>query len=92
MMFLDCPAYLHKECSLRCGLPAEVRYRFILRSTGGPLESAMISCPSGHWFNGPIESLTLSKEKETRPGQRWQGIRGSQCYENRAALSSGGSE
>jgi hypothetical protein len=29
-----------------------------MRSTGGPLESAMIRCPAGHWFNGPIESLT----------------------------------
>jgi hypothetical protein len=29
-----------------------------MSSTGGPLECAMISCPAGHWFNGPIESLT----------------------------------
>jgi hypothetical protein len=26
-----------------------------MRSTDGPLEAAMIRCPSGHWFNGPNE-------------------------------------
>jgi hypothetical protein len=57
MMFLDCPAYLDQDGAARCGLPAEVRCRFTMRSTGGPLESAMIRCPAGHWFNGPIESL-----------------------------------
>ena len=45
-----------------CGLPAEVRCRFIMRSTDGPLESAMISCPAGHWFTGPIEFLTPATE------------------------------
>jgi hypothetical protein len=58
MMFLDCPAWLDKEGAARCGLPAEVRCRYTLRSTDGLLESAMIRCPDGHWFNGPIESLT----------------------------------
>jgi hypothetical protein len=59
MMFLDCPAYLDPGGAARCGLPAEVRCRFTMRSTGGTLESAMIRCPAGHWFNGPLESLTL---------------------------------
>jgi hypothetical protein len=58
MMFLDCPAYLDTGRTVRCGLPAEVRCRFTMRSTDGPLESAMIKCPVGHWFTGPIESLT----------------------------------
>ena len=58
MMFLDCPAYLDAERTVRCGLPAEIRRRFTMRSTDGPLESAMIRCPAGHWFNGPIECLT----------------------------------
>ena len=35
MMFLDCPAYLDKDGALGCGLPAEVRYRFTMRSTDG---------------------------------------------------------
>jgi hypothetical protein len=46
------------------GCPAEVRGRFVMQSTGGPLEGAMIRCPVGHWFTGPIESLTLT----TGPG------------------------
>jgi hypothetical protein len=57
MMVLDCPAYLDTERTVRCGLPAEVRCQFTMRSTDGPLESAMIKCPAGHWFTGPIESL-----------------------------------
>jgi hypothetical protein len=60
MMFLDCPAYLDEDGTRRCGLPAEVRFRFVLRCSDGPLEAATIRCPSGHWFNGPIESLTNS--------------------------------
>jgi hypothetical protein len=65
LMFLDCPAYLDRDGSQRCGLPAEVRCRFMMRSTDGPLESAMIRCPAGHWFNGPIEFFTL----KTEPGR-----------------------
>src|SRR5258708_17890688 len=64
MMFLDCPAYLDEEGAVRCGLPAEVRSRFTMRSTSGPLESVMIRCPSGHWFNAPVEFLTLKNGKE----------------------------
>jgi hypothetical protein len=58
MMFLDCPEYLDQDGTVRCGLPAEVRRRFTMRSTDGPIEAAMIRCPAGHWFNGPVESLT----------------------------------
>ena len=58
MMFLDCPAYLDEDGAERCGLPAEVCDRFAVRSTGGPIENVRIRCPSGHWFNGPIEFLT----------------------------------
>jgi hypothetical protein len=48
----------------RCGLPAAVEYRYTMESTDGPLESAKIRCPSGHSFNGPIESLTWDKHRE----------------------------
>ncbi len=65
MMFLDCPAYLDEESARRCGLPAEVKRRFTLRSTDGFLESVMIRCPSGHWFNGPIEFLAPEKGRST---------------------------
>ena len=58
MMFLDCPAHLDQDGAERCGLPAEVRSRFTMHSTEGPLESAMIQCPAGHYFCGAIESLT----------------------------------
>ena len=62
LMFLDCPAYLDEEGGERSGLPAEVRSRFTINSTDGPLDSAMIRCPAGHWFTGPLESLTLTTE------------------------------
>jgi len=65
LIFLDCPAYLGRDGAQRCGLPAEVRCRFIMESTDGPLDSAMIRCPAGHWFTGAIESLTLT----TAPGR-----------------------
>jgi len=59
--FLDCPAYLDKTGTARCGLPAAVEYRYTIGSTDGPLESARIRCPRGHFFNGPIESLLWDK-------------------------------
>lgn len=58
MMFLDCPAYLDQDRAARCGLPAEVRCQFTMRSTDGPLESVVIRCPAGHHFSGPVECLT----------------------------------
>ena len=69
LMFLDCPAYLDKQNLLRCGLPAEVKRRFIMRSTSGPIECAMIRCPAGHFFNGPIEFLSLESTARTAHGQ-----------------------
>jgi hypothetical protein len=68
MMFLDCPAYLDQDGATRCGLPAEVSTRFIMNSTEGPLESAMIRCPAGHWFNGRIEFLTWDRTDKRDPG------------------------
>ena len=65
VMFLDCPAYMDKTGSVRCGLPAEVEGRYLMRSTDGPLESAKIRCPRGHWFNGPIESLSTEERPDT---------------------------
>ena len=67
MMFLNCPAYLDQESAVRCGLPAEVRCRFTMRSTDGPLESVMIMCPAGHYFNGPIEFLTRDSTDKQDP-------------------------
>ena len=58
-MYLDCPAYLDDQGATRCGLPAEVERSYLMDSTDGPLDSVMIRCPAGHWFNGPVEFLTL---------------------------------
>jgi hypothetical protein len=68
-MFLDCPPYLDREGTARCGLPAEVRCRFAMRSTDGPVESAMIRCPAGHHFCGAIESLTWDRSGKRGPGR-----------------------
>ncbi len=64
VMFLDCPAYLDRHGTVRCGLPAEVEDRYSMRSSDGPLMSMKIRCPVGHWFNGPLESLTLVNTAE----------------------------
>ena len=70
MMFLNCPAYLDQDSAIRCGLPAEVRCQFTMRSTDGSLDSVMIRCPAGHHFNGPIESLTAEGPDRHDPGSR----------------------
>jgi hypothetical protein len=75
MMFLDCPAYLDEDGARRCGLPAEVRCRFTMRSSDGPAEAATIRCPAGHWFNGPIESLTWDGKNNHDPGTAAAGSR-----------------
>jgi hypothetical protein len=64
MMFMDCPAHMDNNGAERCGLPAEVEYRYAVISTDGPLESAKIRCPRGHWFNAPIEFLTWGKRSD----------------------------
>ena len=58
MLFLDCPAYMDSHGAQRCGLPAEVEDQYTAQSSDGPLISMKIRCPVGHWFNGPLESLT----------------------------------
>ena len=68
MMFLDCPAYLDPDGAERCGLPAEVRCRFTMHSTDGPIESATIRCPAGHYFCGAIECLTWHGNGKHDPG------------------------
>jgi len=65
-MLVDCPAFLGHDGAARCGLPAEVEARYTLRSTDGPLESAKIRCPRGHWFNGAIESLSAPESRPNR--------------------------
>jgi hypothetical protein len=76
VMFLDCPEYMDQHGEARCGLPAAVEYRYTIKSTDGPLESVKIRCPRGHFFNGPLESLTWEKAPYAHPraaGRRDQG-------------------
>ena len=75
MMFLDCPACLDQGGALRCGLPAEVRCRFTMRSTDGPVEAAMSRCPAGHYFCGAIESLTWDGKDKHGPDPAGLGSR-----------------
>jgi hypothetical protein len=73
VMFLDCPAYMDQRGTARCGLPAAVEDWYTMTSTDGPLESARIRCPRGHYFNGPLESLTWEKAPTAAPAARNQG-------------------
>ena len=68
IMFLDCPAYVDEDRKERCGLPAAVGRWFVMDSTDGPLESAMIRSPVGHFFNGPVEFLTYDKRESAAGG------------------------
>jgi hypothetical protein len=68
VMFLDCPEYMDRHGAARCGLPAAVEYRYTMQSTDGPLESVKIRCARGHFFNGPLESLTWEKVAYSHPG------------------------
>ncbi len=75
MMFLACPAYLDQDGAARCGLPAEIRCRFTMHSTDGPLDGVMIRCPAGHHFSGPVESLTRDRTDNHDPGVAGLGSR-----------------
>ena len=57
--FLDCPAYMNGDGTVRCGLPAVVEDSYTLSSTDGPVTSVKIHCPAGHWFSGPVSALTV---------------------------------
>jgi len=69
VMFLDCPAYMDEPGDARCGLPAAVESRSTVGPTGGALAVAKISCPRGHWFQGPVDALTLSPAVAAAEGQ-----------------------
>jgi hypothetical protein len=91
MMFLNCPAYLDQDSAVRCGLPAEVRCRFTMRSTDGPLESVMIRCPAGHSFSGPVEFLTSDSTDNHDPGPAGPGSRSGRDSLRRGHDGRGGS-
>ena len=66
-MLVDCPAFLGGDGAVRCGLPAEVQARYTAGSTAGPLECVKIRCPRGHWFNGPVEFLSMPQSRSGLP-------------------------
>jgi hypothetical protein len=72
--FVDCPAYADKLGTIRCGLPAEVEDRYTMMSTDGPLDSARIRCPRGHFFNGPLESLSCESGPADQPARALSGL------------------
>jgi hypothetical protein len=91
VMFLDCPAYMDEQGRTRCGLPAEVQHRYTVESSSGPLESAKIRCPRGHWFNGPVEFLTWGVACQRARGRKprrvvpcsWQATPGATAFSRR---------
>jgi hypothetical protein len=65
--FLDCPAYMNEDGTVRCGLPAVVEDSYTLDSTDGPVTSVKIQCPTGHWFSGPVAALTVHADTAPTP-------------------------
>ena len=65
--FLDCPAYMNENGTVRCGLPAVVEDSYTLDSTDGPVTSVKIQCPAGHWFSGPVAVLTVHADAAPTP-------------------------
>jgi hypothetical protein len=59
--FVPRPAYLDDKGAASCVLPAEVSGRYITGCTDGPVQSARVTCPPGHHFNGPVEYLTVAE-------------------------------
>ena len=68
--FLDCPAYMNEDGTVRCGLPAVVEDSYTLDSTDGPVASVKIQCPTGHWFSGPVAALTVHADTAPAPSAR----------------------
>jgi len=70
--FVECPAYVDDDGTLRCGLPAEVLDRFSLWSTDGWLAAAVIACPVNHRFSAPLDALHVpdcpKRSDQSRPG------------------------
>jgi hypothetical protein len=58
-----------------CGEPAEIQWRAVLESTGGPVEHAKVLCVRRHWFLLPTAKLASrpsTTAKINQPGERTQ--------------------
>jgi hypothetical protein len=55
----------------QCGLPAEIRERFWLQSTDGPIDHAALSCIEGHHFrmaaDGLLPAAPLARARKFDP-------------------------
>jgi hypothetical protein len=55
-----------------CSLPAEIEWRAVVESTGGPVEHARIRCVHRHWFLLPVASLESAPPSRTAyAATRW---------------------
>lgn len=52
-----------------CGLPAEVRDRFVLESTAGPMEHAATLCAQRHTYRLPVVLLEPSPAPQSNPSR-----------------------
>ncbi|MPZ88164.1 MAG: hypothetical protein GEU81_08840 [Nitriliruptorales bacterium] len=54
------PAIALTSCPA-CGSPAEIQSRFVLESTGGPIEHVKVACVQRHWFVMPSDALCWAR-------------------------------
>jgi hypothetical protein len=59
IMFLAYRGYMDRDGAVRCGLAAEVRFRYVMNSSDGPPESVTIRCSSGIVSKGQSNSSPL---------------------------------
>jgi hypothetical protein len=50
-----------------CDQPAEIQWRAVLESTGGPVEHAKVLCLRTHWFLLP--TAMLARPPDATPGR-----------------------
>ena len=48
-----------------CAEPAEIQWRRVAESTGGPLELAKVFCVRRHWFLLPVAMLAAGEDATT---------------------------
>jgi hypothetical protein len=77
--FIECPAHIDDEATLRCGLPAEILDRFNLWSTDGWLAAAVIVCPAKHRFSAPLDSLVAQRPTSVDHGGRYRAASRARC-------------
>ena len=68
-MFLNCPAYMDKDGGTRCGLPAEVEYRYTMNSTDGPLEVPRSAARAGTTSTRPLNTSLCQSSRPRPPHQ-----------------------